>query len=101
MVAESHSVIGTVGGNVVLSFIIDSEANPPVLFQNITVTFNAAPILAEDRFSLQLNESVFTIAISSLVLADEGVYAVTVETIVGNDTAETMLELDGEENDSF
>ena len=96
--AKSNSVNGIVDGNAVLNFTIGDEANPPVYSDNITVTFNTTPVSTEDRFSLQLNENVFTFEVSQLTLTDEGVYTVTVATVAGKDTAETFLELYGEQN---
>ena len=96
--AESNSVNRIVGGNAVLNFTIGGEANPPVRSQHISVTFNETPVVDGDHYSLQLNENLFTIAINSLTLANEGVYTVTVATPAGDDTAATMLEIYGEKN---
>ena len=99
--AKSNSVNGIVGGNAVLNFTVGDEANPPVYFDNITVTFNTTPVLIEDCSSLQQNANIFTFEISQLTLADEGVYIVTVATTAGKDTAETFLAIYGEQNDSY
>ena len=96
--AESDSLKGIVNGNVVLNFTVGVEANPPVRSQHINVTFNGTPVVDGDHYSLQLNENIFTIVINSLTLADKGVYAVTVATTAGDDTAATMLEIYGEKN---
>ena len=98
--AKSESVAGIVSGNAMLNFTVGDEANPPVYSDNITVTFNSTPVPIEDRFSLQLNENIFTFEISLLTHADEGVYTVTVTTIAGGDTAKTLLALYGEQNGS-
>ena len=98
--AVSDSVEGILHENVTLQFRL-GFAVPSATLQDINVTFNQAPILDGELFSLQPISNLFTISINSLTLADEGVYTVTVVTEAGNDTAEASLAVYGEKRDWY
>ena len=96
VLAVSESVKGLANESIVLEFNFGSSANPPVQMQDIMVTFNEASVSTNDHYLLQMNFSVFTITINSLVVTDEGLYTVAVGTEAGNDTAQTLLTICGE-----
>ena len=98
MDAERGNVITMMGEDVVLKFTVGDDAKPRVHEENITVTFRRNPLSSGDRVSLQINESVVLLAITSLVSTDLGVYAVTVKTTAGSSSARTRLGFPGEGN---
>ena len=98
VVAERGNVITMMGKDVVLRFTVGDDAKPRVHKENITVTFRRKPLSSGGRVSLQINESVILVAITSLVSTDVGVYAVTVKTSAGSSTATTWLGFPGEGN---
>lgn len=96
--AERDTVLGLIDAKVVLHFILSDNASPPIYLENVTVTFTGTAVLPEDHFSLQIDGNILLLTIPSLVLADEGVYKVTVETEAGFDFANTSLIVVGEKN---
>ena len=96
MVAEVNSVITTIGSNIVLKFTVGNDAKPPIDEEGIVVTFNGVTLQSGDHVSLLMDGNVLLIRISSLMPADKGVYAVTVETTAGSNTAKTWLTFYGE-----
>ena len=101
VVAESDSIIGIMGGSVVLSFTLYEDTNPPIYKDNITVTFNGTTLPTKNDALVQSEGNVLNITITSLAFSDEGVYAVTVVTRAGQVTAHTLLTIHSEESSSY
>ena len=98
MVAETNNVVTMIGGDIVLRFTVVDDAKPPIHNESITVTFNKFPLQPGDYISFKMDENIILITITSLEPADEGIYAVTVETTAGSSTASTWLRFYGEGN---
>ena len=99
--AELESVIALLGGSIVLNFTLGDDANPPIDKENIATSFNGNLFQPGDSVTLKSDRNILCINISSLALSNQGVYAVMVETIAGQDTANTSLTIYGEEIISY
>ena len=99
--AESDSMIGIIDRNIVLSFSLGDEAIPPIHNENINVTFNGNTLQTKSNILVQRDQNVLLISITSLAVSDKGVYAVTVETTAGQDTAHTLLTVYGNKSNSY
>ena len=94
-------MIGIIDRNIVLNFSLGDDAIPPIHDESINVTFNGSTFPAKSNILVQRDQNLLLISITSLAFFNEGVYAVTVETIAGQETAHILLTVYGNKSNSY